>query len=296
MPNSKSLSDGLPMRPSAARASLAGMPQVGRRTSGGNRKEDGPSRYNNAGAVATSSTGVNSKTPTVSPTPILKRATSRYSKVIDSSPVVFEVVEEKPSKNSATVLIIKYRISAVPRMRELYDAVAAQIGVPADLFRLFFDDAGGNAKEVISDSDVAQCVSESVPASDMPKLTVVVTDVGIVGRICLSVGGTALAWYQAGRVALGGLGDTFRRTSRHPASTARSPRSKFMTLQSNLGAPFTVAVAVTGLAVVVVSCSVLLDRVRTGTPRMSYRPTRHLVALTKACTTIMRPTDQDRRA
>jgi hypothetical protein len=292
MPKTKSANDGHRLRPATVRASpqtLSGVEEgVGRRPNGVNRNENVPSR-NNACAIAPSGTRITAKAPTVSPTPILKRATSRYSKAIDNCPVVFEVVEEKPSKHSATVLIIKYRVSTVPRMRELYDAVAAQIGVPADLFCLFFGVVGENAKEVLSDGDVAQCISESAQ-SDMPKLTVVVTDVGILGRVCLSIGGTALAWYQAGRVAWRGLGGTLRRNSGPPASPARSPRSIYMSLQSHLGAPCTVAVAVTGLTVVVVSCSFLLDRVRTGTPRMAYRPTRHLVALTKACTTIMRPT------
>jgi hypothetical protein len=288
------------MRPSTARSSqltVSGLNQLGQRSSGGNHRNDETPPPNIARVIVPPSLGnAEKKALTISPTPILKRGASRYSKSIDISPVVFEVVEEKPSKNSATVVLIKYRVSTVPRMQDLYEAVAAQIGVPADLFRLFFDDGGGNAKEVLSDVDVALCISESVPQSQIPKLTVVVTDVGILGRICLSIGGTALGWYQAGRVVLSGLSNTFRGKSRHPVSPSRSPRSLYMSVQSHLGAPCTAVVIVTGLTIVVVSCSCLLDRVRTGTPRMAYRPTRHLVALTKSCTTFMRPSDKNETA
>ena len=167
-------------------------------------------------------------------------------------------------------------------------------------------DAKKAVVEIVSDRDLAQCIAEygttmglggTAPAaggigtdarSAIP-LVAVVDDGGALGRLCLSLGSAALyvgqwvtervdQWWRDPRRlpfrkwignAVPGLGAGPRTAEEAPLS------STTLVIVGVVGAGMVVALS--GLALLALDG--MLDRVRSRAPRVSYKPTRQMVAL-----------------
>jgi hypothetical protein len=226
------------------------------------------------------------------PAPILKREkTSKYNKPQWLAPIVFHIEEERPSPRGPATLVIAHRVQATPKMEELYDAVAEHLGLPRDLFRLFHRNTKQEIVEIASDWELSQCVAEASGNGAIPHLSLVVIEVGWLGRFCIFIGGAALALHRSGKRICRRLGnalldDIFQYVD---SSYFRSPTTIKLPWQqrSMLSHPYAAFTFCAGVSLSFLFCSMLLDRVRAGMPRMAYKPTRHLVALNKTRTTLI---------
>jgi hypothetical protein len=222
------------------------------------------------------------------PAPILKRENAlKYQKPQPFVPLAFDIEEERASSKGTATLVITHRVQAIPKMEELYDSVSKKLGVPGELFRLFRRNSEREFVEIDSDQEVSLCVAEAGGSGAVPRLTVVVIQVGWLGKICISIGGTVLALHRSGRRVCRRLGNTISRYV--DSSSFNSPTSiKLPWQQSSILQPHHFALIVcAGGSLSFLLCGILVDRVRAGTPRMAYKPTRQLVALSKARTSSM---------